>query len=435
MEWWLLLIIWFGALVLLMATGIPVAFAFLAVNIGALFIVTGGPIGLVLLTGSISDSVTKFTFIAVPMFFLMGAVLHQSGSFTLIIDAVDKWIGKVRGRLLYVSLGAGTAFAALSGAGVADTALLGTTLYPQMERQGYSRRLSLAVIFNAGLLAAIIPPSGLAVLVGSIAGVSIGKLLLAGFFPGIMMATIYMLFITIRIIRNPSLAPAYDAPPSSFSEKLIALLKLLPFIVVFFMVMGFILLGITTPSEAAATGAVGAIITTIIYRRFTFGVFSRALRDTVRIGAMIFLIIAGSSAFSQTLALSGTTRNFFGFIADLPVPAYVILVLMLAAVLFMGLFMAQISIMLVAIPIFIPIVNGLGFDPIWFWLLYLIASMIGAETPPFGLALFVMKGVAPHVPISEIYKAAIPFVFLDLMALGILILIPEIATWLPNQLR
>ena len=430
--WWAVLLVGFTLLILLLLSGIPVAFAFAGLNIVGLIWVTGGAQGLVLLTGSIVDSVANFRFIAAPMFFLMGAVLYRSGAFGLIIDAVDKWIGKVRARLLYVTMGSGTILATLSGAGIADTALLGSTLYPEMEKRGYSPRLGLGTIFNSGLLAAIIPPSGLAVLTATLAHVPVGKLLLAGFFPGLMMATTYVIFVFVRVRLNPSLAPIYDAPPAPLKVKLYATAKLAPFSIVFFMVMGFILLGITTPSEAAATGAIGAVLVALAYRRLSMGVIKDALRDSMRIAGMILMIISGSIALSQTLALSGATQGFLNVLVDLPVSPTMLLLAMLAAILALGLFLDQISMMMVAIPVFSPVVGALGFDPIWFWMLFLVAISIGAETPPFGLVLFALKGVVPSASITEIYKAAIPFVFLDLISLGILIAFPNIVLFLPN---
>lgn len=432
MEWWAVLLIGFGLLILLLASGIPVAFAFATLNIVGVMWVTGGAKGLVLLTGSTVDSVANFRFIAAPMFFLMGAVLYRSGAFGLIIDAVDKWIGRVRARLLYVTMASGTILATLSGAGIADTALLGSTLYPEMEKRGYSPRLALGTIFNSGLLAAIIPPSGLAVLTATLAQVPVGRLLVAGFLPGLMMATTYVIFVFLRVRRSPELAPIYDEPHAPMKIKLLATVKLAPFSIVFFMVMGFILLGITTPSEAAATGAIGAILVALAYRRLSFGVLKDAMRDSMRIAGMILLIISGSIALSQTLALSGATRGFLGVLVDLPVSPTMLLVAMLASIIILGLFLDQVSMMMVAIPVFSPVVGPLGFDPIWFWMLFLIAISIGAETPPFGLVLFALKGVIPTASITEIYKAAIPFVFLDLMSLGILVAFPQIVLALPN---
>jgi tripartite ATP-independent transporter DctM subunit len=435
LEWWAVLAVIFGLLLLLMASGIPVAFAFTGLNILALIWITGGTKGLNLLTASIYQSVASFSLVAVPMFFLLGEVLFQSQVIGKTIDAVDKWIGHVRGRLFFVGLGAGTVVGTLSGAGMADTALIGTTIYPEMAKRGYDRQLSLGVPLSVAMLDVLIPPSSLAVLVGSFAQVSIAKLLIAGILPGLMLTTLYTLYVLLRIRINPALAPPYFSPTVRLTEKLIETAKLAPFGLIIFMVMGFILLGVTTPSEAAATGAVGAILVTAIYRRLNLTVLQKSLLGAFQISGIVFLIITGSNAYAQVLALSGATQHFLEFITGLDVSPIVILILMQVSVLLLGCFLDQVSMMLIAIPIFLPIVNSLGFDPVWFWLLFLMNITIGAITPPFGLVLFVLKGVVPGSTMGEIYRAALPFVILDLVGMLLIGLFPQIALWLPNMMR
>lgn len=444
-PWWLTLISVFGLLLALMATGMPVAIAFALLNMIGLFLVKGTT-GLFLLPGSVFRSVATFNLLAIPMFFLLGEVLFQSRVIGLTIDVMDRWIGKVRARLLFTSLGAGTALATLSGAGMADTALLGTTLYPEMERRGYDRRISLGTLMSSGLLAAIIPPSALAVLVGSLAEVSIARLLIAGLLPGLMMALVYGVYIYARVKMNPSLAPPYAAEPVTWGSKFTGLALLSPLGIIVTMVMGFIIFGVTTPSEAAATGAVGAFIVAALYRllrarlktssldgvRFNFFVVKDALYGTVYIGGMIFLIIVGATALGQFLAFTGATGEFLDFIVKLAVPTVVLVILVHLAVLLLGFFIDQLSIMLVAIPVLIPLVDGLGIDPVWFWVLFLMNISVGAITPPFGMMLFALKGVVPQATMADLYRAAIPFVILDMIAIGLVIAFPSIATWLPS---
>ena len=323
---------------------------------------------------------------------------------------------------------------ALSGAGIADTALLGSTLYPEMERRGYDKKLSYGTIMEAGLLATIIPPSGLAVLVGSMAEISIGKLLLAGVGPGILMVVVYVLYINARVLLNPKLAPVSGGATVPLTEKLLSTFKLTPLAIVIFMVMGFIILGITTPSEAAATGALSSAVVLVIYRRFKLSIIRDALRDALRLAGMIFLIISASAGMSQMLALSGATREFISMLATLSVAPILIMVAMQFSVFLLGLFMDQVSIMMVSIPIFIPVVDLMGFDPILFWMLFLVNMSIGGLTPPFGLILFALKSAVPSAKISDLYKAAMPYVILDLMIMGIIMMFPKIATGLPTLL-
>ena len=430
-PWWLTLIAFFSLLLALMATGMPVAIAFALLNIAGLFVVKGTT-GLLLLPGSVYRSVATFNLLAIPMFFLLGEVLFQSRVIGLTIDVMDRWIGRVRARLLFTSLGAGTLLATLSGAGMADTALLGTTLYPEMEKRGYERRISLGTLMSSGLLAAIIPPSALAVLVGSLAEVSIARLLIAGFVPGLMMATVYAIYIWVRVRLNPNLAPPYVAESVSWSLRLRGVAQISPLGIIVLMVMGFIIFGVTTPSEAAATGAVGAFIVAALYRRLTFKVLKDSLYGTLYIGGMIFLIITGAVALGQLLALTGATRDFLDFIVELGLSAILLVIIVQLAVLVLGLFIDQLSIMLVAIPVLVPILGPLGIDPLWFWVLFLMNISIGAITPPFGMMLFALKGVVPQASMTDLYRASIPFVLLDIVAVGLVIAFPEIATWLPG---
>jgi tripartite ATP-independent transporter DctM subunit len=433
MEWWLILVVVFVSLFGSFLTGMPIAFSFMAINIVGLVIVAGGTKGLSLLTGSIFESVSGFELIAIPMFFLLGEVLFHSGVVAMVMDAVDRWIGHLRARLLLVSLGAGTALATLSGAGIADTALIGSTLYPEMERRKYDRKLSLGTITSSGLLAALIPPSALAVLLASIAEKSAGRILLGGAVPGFMIAGLYTAFVLIRVRINPDLAPAYNSGSVRFAEKMWATIKLAPLLLIIFAVMGFILLGIATPSEAAATGALSAIVVTALYGRLTPSVLTKSLDAVVRITAMILFIIAGAKAFSQLLALSGASQQFFNSITGLDVDPFVVLMAIQATVLILGLFMDPVAIMLVAIPIVDPVVVGFGWDTTWFYVLFLINMTIGLESPPFGLALFVLKGVVPHVPLSDIFKAQIPFIAIDVFAMLLIMNYPIIVTWLPDK--
>ncbi len=435
-DWWLVLGLIFVSLIAAMATGLPVAFAFMILNIIGLFIVAGGAVGFILLPGAIYTSVSTFPLIALPMFFFLGELLYHSGVFGMVMDTTDKWIGKVRARLLFVALGSGTILAALSGAGMADTALLGSTIFPEVERRGYDRKLSLGIITSAGLLAVLIPPSGLAVLLGSLAEVSIAGLLIGGIGPGLLMVFLYFWYIIIRVRLDPSLAPVYDQAGVPLSDKLLSTAKLFPLLLIIVAVVGFILFGVTTPSEAAATGSIAALIVTAVYRRLNLEVLKRSLYGVVKIVGMVLLIISGAVSFGQLLAMTGAAREFMEFLIALPVDPYVILIAIQVAVLLLGLFIDGISIMMITIPVLVPVVQGFGWDPIWFWVLFLMNMTIGAESPPFGLSLFALKGVVPaHVTMGDIYRAQIPFVIMDSFAVGIVIAIPQIATYLPSIAR
>ena len=322
----------------------------------------------------------------------------------------------------------------LSGVAMATTAMLGSLLLPEMLRRGYSKPMSIGPIIGSGGLAIIIPPSALVVIYATIAEISVGRLLMAGVIPGLLMATLYLAQIIIRVKLNPSLAPAYEASLPSLKEKLRALfVDILPLGFIVFLVLGLIFLGVATPTESASVGAVGTLLLTMCYRKFSWGMLVRSLADTVKVSIMALLIIGGSVAFSQILGLTGVNRGIVGIIQHLNWPPYSLLFMMMLMVLSLGTFMDQISIMMITIPIFSPILEFLGFDPVWFGILMLINLEIALTTPPFGLLLFVMKGVAPEdTTMWDIYSAGFPFLLCDLVALTLVTAFPVLALWLPS---
>lgn len=431
MDWWLILSIALGGLIVLLCLGVPVAIAFLTLDVIG-FLVLLGPRGLGLITSSIFESVGSITFGAVPIFYLLGEILFESKAVDILLDAVDKWVGRLRARLNIVAIGVGTALGALSGSYMADAAVLGSTLLPEMRQRGYDTKLSLGTIVCAGSLGAIIPPSVLAVLIGVLADVSISKLLISGVMPGLLLASLFVIYVLIRVKISPHLAPAYAVSDVPLSEKILALIKTLPFCIIILLVLGLIFLGIATPTESAATGAVGAMIVAGIYGRLDLEVIKKSCNATLKLTGMIFFIFAGSKAFSQLLALSGATRGLLDAIVGLDVHPMMMFAIMQFIILLLGCFLDQNSIMMIAIPIYNPVIAAFQFDPLWFWLIFLINMTVGGITPPFGLVLFVMKGVAPDIPMSDIYKGALPFVLLIIFGMIIISIFPGIALWLPN---
>lgn len=431
MDWWMILILAIGGLFGLLCLGIPVALAFLTLDVVGLLLLVG-PGGLGLITSSIFDSVGSITFGAIPIFYFLGEILFESKAVDILLDAVDKWIGGLRARLNIVAIGVGTALGALSGSYMADAAVLGSTLLPEMRQRGYDAKLSIGTIVCAGGLGAIIPPSVLAVLIGVLADVSISKLLISGIVPGLFLASLFIIYVLIRVKISPELAPGYSVSEVPLSEKLLALIKTLPFCIIILLVLGLILLGIATPTESAATGAVGAMIVAGIYKRLNFEVIKKSLLATLKLTGMIFFIFAGSKAFSQVLAYSGATNALLDSVVGLDLSPVLMFFILQSLILLMGCFLDQNSIMMIAIPIYNPVVQAFQFDPIWFWLIFLINMTVGGITPPFGLVLFVIKGVAPDIPMVDIYKGAIPFVLLILFGMLMISIFPGIAVWLPN---
>ena len=420
-----------------MLTGMPVALCFMLINIAGMYVFFGGTLGLEQLITSIYSSLNTFILLPVPLFVLMGEVMFHSGIAPVLIETLDKWIGRIPGRLSLLAVAVGTLFSTLTGTSLASVAMLGSSMVPEMEKHGYKKPMSLGPILGSGGLAMMIPPSALAVLCGAIAEISIGKILIAIIVPGLLMAAVYALYIIVRCMHSPDLAPAYDVDPAPIREKVISTMKyVLPQGLVVFLVVGVIFLGIATPSEAAATGAFGTFLMALIYKRLTWEVLIKAVKGTLSVTGMMFLIIAGAMAFSQILGFSGASAGLSELASGLDLPPIVIVMTMQVIILFLGGFMDVVSIMMIVLPIFVPLVRAFGFNPVWFAVLFLLNIEMAGTSPPFGMSLFVMKGVAPKdTKISDIYLAALPFLGCDLIVMILLFIFPSLALWLPSLVR
>ncbi len=431
-EWVQDLAFFFGLLLLMMLSGMPVAFGFLTLNIVGLYFFLGGAGSLSLLATSSFSSIGQFALIPIPLFILMGDLLMRTGLANKTVEAVDHWVGRVPGRLSLSSVGGGTLFGALSGASMASVAVLGSTLVPEMTKRGYKPAMSVSSILAGGGLAVLIPPSALGVLLGALAKVSIAELLIAGILPGILLAVMYFGYFALRATLQPELAPPYDAPPTSLGQKLYALLTVAPLLSLIVVVTGFIFLGIATPSESAAMGVMATLALAACYGRLTWQAVRSSLMASVTTTAMMLLVIVGSTGFSQLLAATGATSALVSTVSELDLAPIIMVLIMQLIVLLLGCFIDTISIMLVSIPVFMPIVQALGLDPIWFSILILVQLELAGITPPFGVLLFVMKGVQQHLRISEIYRAALPIVIIQIVLVALLMLFPEIVTLLPS---
>jgi tripartite ATP-independent transporter DctM subunit len=435
-EWYHALAIIFGLFFGLGLLGLPIGFAFLACVLISYGIFMGPTVGPYMVILSIFDSLALFTLAPIPLFILMGELMFHSGLAVRSLNSLALLFGKIPARLSFIALGAGSIFAALSGSTMANTALLGSMLAPEMRRRGYSKALSYGPILASGGLAMIIPPSNLAVIYGTYARVSIGHLLLAGIVPGLLMALLYGLVILLRVSLKPELAPVYEVSRVSARAKARGvLLDLAPLGFILFLVTGLIALGVATPTESAALGAAGTTLLVGVYRLLTWEAVRKTLSGTVTITCMVFLILAGGVAFTRILAYTGVVAGIVGFIRALQASPVVILVLMILTILVLGMFMESIPIIMITTPIFDPIVSAFGWNPVWFGVLVLIALEIGLTTPPFGMLVFVMKGVAAgDASLMELYRVAVPFVGSDLVALTLVALFPVLALWIPSAL-
>ncbi|MGI9426259.1 MAG: TRAP transporter large permease [Hyphomicrobiaceae bacterium] len=434
MEWYTTLLAGMAILFALFLSGAPIFLAFLfAILVGVYVII--GPAGFPMFANSILDTVSTTSLASIPLFILMGELLFRSGTMDVLFDSIDKLVGKVRGRQYVLVVVLSAVFGALSGVAMAVAAMLGRAIMPGMAARGYDRNIAAGLIVGGASLAPIIPPSLLAIIVGSIADVSIAKLLIAGVIPGLLLGGIFLLYVFVRIAMDPGLAPASvegERGEVSLGDQMIAFIRTLPFVVVVFSVMGFIMLGIATPSESAATGVVGALITAAIYRKLSIAMLGQSIMASITVSAMILAIMAMSKMFTQLLAFTGATGELVQLVANLNLGPTTMLVVMLAVPFVLCMFIDTIAVILLTIPIYQPVVKSLEFDPVWFWLLFLINITLGAITPPFGYTLFAFKAVVPTMTISDVYRATWPFVLLFLLGLALIIVFPGIATWLPS---
>ncbi len=423
----------FLLVLLFMVLGVPVAFAFLAANLAGAFILMGGTEGLLQLVDNCTSLITSFTLVAIPMFVLMGALLFHSGLAARVFDTLDTLLGRVPARLSYLTVAGGATFSTLTGSTMANTAMLGSLMVPEMSRRGYAPYMSIGPIIGTGGLAMLIPPSSMGVLLGSLARIDIGALLIAGLIPGVLLALLYCMVIWLQAKLNPKAAPVYESEKVSPARKLyLVTVNILPLGLVIFCVVGFILLGIATPSESAAFGAVSVALLAAGNRSLSIEALQKSLASTVAVTAMVFLLVIASSVFGQLMAFAGSSTAVIDWAIGIESGAMIKLLLMFGTLLLLGMFMDQISIMLLTIPVFFPLAASLGFDMVWFGIVVLLALEMSLTTPPFGLLLFLMQGVAPKgTTLGQVALAAAPYLACDLLLMVLLILVPGLALFLP----
>lgn len=436
MTWWLAACLLFGALSLLFLLAVPAAFAFLGINIVGAWFWLGKDAGLIQLVRNGVASISSFSLTPIPFFVLMGEVLFHTGVAMKAIDAIDRLIWRVPGRLSVVAVVAGTVFSAISGSTIATTALLGSLMLPEMLRRGYHPHMAMGPIMAIGGVDMLIPPSALTVLLGSLAGISISQLLVAGIVPGALLSAMFVGWIVLRATMNPALAPAFEHEPLGAWQRWRPLLVyVMPLLAIFVIVVAAMSAGWATPTESAALGAVATVAIAWIYRALGWASLFRALRGTAAISGVILFIIVGATTFAQILTFSGATHGLVEAIKGAQLGPWLVLLAMMLILLVLGCFVDQVSMMLICLPFFMPLVAAYGFDPVWFGVLFLICMQLGLLTPPFGMLLFTMKSVAPReIEMPQIWRAVAPYVAMGLVALATVIAFPPLATWLPGLL-
>ena len=422
----------FGSLFLLLFTGYPLAF--LIGGIAVTFIAwLWSPDALALVPQRMWNNMTQYLLAAIPLFIFMASMLEKSGLIEEIFDVAYKWLGRVPGGLAVATVAASTVLAAMVGVIGAAVVTMALVALPAMLRRGYSPVLAAGTVMAGGTLGILIPPSVLAIIYGLVANQSVGELYLGSVLPGLVLSGLYMLFSVVYALLYPQAAPRIPKEEMpTWAERWRALRAIWAPLLLIFLVLGTIFLGLAAPTEAAAVGAFGAMLVAALHRKLTWQNLRLALEQTAKATAMVLWIIFGANAFVAFYVAQGGDRFVSELLLGTGLSPWGILIVMQIILIILGMFLDWVGILLLAVPVFVPIIRSLGFDPLWFGVLYLVNMQMSFLSPPFGYALFYVRGVAPQIPMGTIYRAAIPFLLLQLTGLILVMLFPGLATWLPS---
>jgi tripartite ATP-independent transporter DctM subunit len=433
MDPWVVTLVLFSALILGIGLGFPIAFVLAGISVIFTFILWGTQ-GLLMLTTMLYAEGTNFLLIAIPLFVLMANFLEQSAIADDLYQAMYYWLGFLPGGLASGTVIICAIFAAMAGISGVATITMGLIAIPSMFKRNYSKRLALGTVSAGGALGILIPPSIIAVVYGSITGTSVGGLFMGGVFPGILLSLLFILYITLFALINPKTAPPLKEK-YSLKEKILILKGLIFPILLIVLVLGSIYGGIATPTEAAAIGAFGAMICCLVRKKLTLQLIQTALWRTFKITVMAIWIIFGAACFTSIYSIGGASEFVLSLIEGLQVPPIIILIFMLLIWFILGMFLDPLGMLLITVPVFLPLSTALGFDPLWFGILFIISSESAYITPPFGFNLFYLKAIVPEsITMMDIYLSIIPFVILQIITMALVIIFPDIALWLPNTM-
>ena len=420
-----------GALLILLLMGLEIGWSIGIVALIGLVFFVDQPVNQ--LAWSAFRAYNSFTLTALPLFVLMGALIGNSGINEYLFNALDKWIGRLPGGLATSTIVGNALFGAMCGSTIAATATFGKIAFPEMEKRGYDPKLGLSSIAVGSILAPLIPPSILMIIYASWQGLSVVDLFAAGLIPGVILTILFILTIIIRVKLQPSLAPA--GAGATWGERLASLVQLLPFMLLIIGVLGVIFGGIMTPTEASAMGAFLSIILTLAYRRLNWAVFKQSLTDAVRVASFGAIIIGMASALTHVFNSAGMTAAATRYLIGLPLGKYGILVLFFVMYLLMGMILDAWSMLFLTFAFVMPVIINLGFNPIWWGVIYVMAGEQSTVTPPFGLSLFVLHSVVPQHSIGTIVRGSLPFLIPVYINVALLVAFPQIALWLPELLH
>jgi C4-dicarboxylate transporter DctM subunit len=424
----------FAAMFLLLALGIHIGVTLAVIGFIGCGVMLGFSRSLSLLVTTPYYVVASYSFIVLPMFILMGELAFQGGIGVLLYKAASKWMGRLHGGLAMATTAASAALGAITGSSLAAAATFGKMAIPEMRRHKYSEKLSAGVVAASGTLAVMIPPSGIMVLYTILAPVSLGKLMIAGVIPGFISAAIYMVMIYIRVRLNPQLGPK-STEVVSWKERFSSIRWLTPVAVVMIAMLGGIYMGIFSPIEAGSVGAFVVFVVVLARRSVSPSMLITSLANTIRASSMIGLVIVGAMVFGRFLMLTGLPDALSAFISGLAIPPVGVLTVILLIYIVLGCIMDVPAMIVITVPIFYPVLHGLGLDDIWVAILVIKIVEIAAITPPIGLNVYVLKGVIGDVvSVGDIFRGIIPFFVMDVLTLALLVLVPQIALWLPSTM-
>jgi C4-dicarboxylate transporter, DctM subunit len=417
-------------LLILFLLRVPVAFAMAMVGFGGLVYLSGVDPALAILSQDIFDTFTSYPLSVIPMFILMGSFAHASGISQRLFSATYTWVGSLRGGLTIATVLACAGFAAICGSTAATAATMGRIALPEMKKYRYDVTLATGTVASAGTLGVLIPPSTVLIVYAILVQESIGKLFIAGIVPGIILSLFFVATVALLCARNPALGP--PGPATTWSAKAKASKGIIEAAVLFLATIGGLTLGWFSPTQAGAVGAGGALLIGLARRQLRWRSFVDSGKDGLLTSCMVLFIIGGAVVFGHFMAMSTIPFQLADWVGNLPIHRMAIMGIIIMLYFVGGFFMDSMALIVVTIPIFFPVVQKLGFDPIWFGVMIVLLGEMGVITPPVGVNVFVIKGIAPEIPLNLIYKGIFPFLYAIILLAVITLFVPEIATFLPN---
>ncbi len=418
---------------LLLFLGMPISLALMLVGFAGIWQLSSLGAALPVAARTIYDVTSTYSYMVIPLFLLMGAFATSSGLIENLYSSFEKWLRRCPGGLGAATIAACAGFSAVSGSSVATAAAMGSIAYPQMKKFNYSPRLATGTIAAGGTLGFLIPPSIGFVVYGMLVEQSIGRLLIAGIFPGLALAVTFVAIIVLQVKLNPSLAPN-NPQPTSIREKIGALRGVWEILLVFAIVMGGIYMGRFSPTEAGATGAALLFFVALIKRKLNYKDLFEGMQEAIRVSVMVLFLVAGATVFSYFLALSTIPAELARWIVELDVSSYVVLAIILLIYFFLGCFIDAVSMMVLTLPVIFPMIVGLGFDPIFFGVVCVLMMQVGLITPPMGLNLYTIAGTTKNVALEDIFMGALPFVIPIFIIVILITIFPQIALYLPETM-